>query len=157
MGESGQQEVQQGPWSTFFLAGEMFAVNAADVQEVMLHQELTPVPGSPAHIVGLLNLRGHIMPAVDLRRRLHFAERPQGDDPSILVLKTQDGLLSVVVDSIGDVLELAQEKWEPSPETLAQKHRRFVFGIWPMEHKIVLGLRVASLGSDEDPPTQEKR
>lgn len=106
--------------------------------------------------MGLLNLRGQIMPAVDLRRRLHFAERPAGEGSSILVLKTQDGLLSVVVDSIGDVLDLDAGHWEQPPETLAQKHRHHVFGIWPMEKKIVLGLRVESLGNDGDAQLQEK-
>lgn len=149
MNAANHVEAAKGPWSTFYLDDEMFAVNAADVQEVMLHQELTPVPGSPPHIVGLLNLRGHIMPAVDLRRRLHFAERAAQEGASILVLKTRDGLLSVVVDSIGDVLDLDEDGWEAPPETLGQRHRRFVFGIFAMHQKIVLGLRVEALGSDD--------
>ena len=61
---------QDGMWATFRLAGEVLALRVEDVQEVLMVQPLTPVPLAPAHIVGLLNLRGSIMPAIDLRRRL---------------------------------------------------------------------------------------
>lgn len=146
-----------GRWATFFLAKEMLAVRVEDVQEVLMQQPLTPVPLAPNHIVGLLNLRGQIMPAIDLRRRLHFAPRDDGGTPSLLVLKTQDNLISVVVDEIGDVLELPQERWLPSPDTLAASHRHFVFGICPIEKHVVLGLRVEAVAGDEPAIREEKR
>lgn len=65
-----------GPWATFFLDDEVFAISAEDVREVMMEQPLTPVPLAPDHIMGLLNLRGQIMPAIDLRKRLQFLPRP---------------------------------------------------------------------------------
>lgn len=139
-----------GKWATFFLNAEMFAIRVEDVQEVLMHQPLTPVPLAPSHILGLLNLRGHIMPAIDLRRRLGFPQR-DGDKSSILlVLKTADRLFSVVVDEIGDVLDLPSESWCQPPETLGAQHRASVFGMCPIEHNMVLGLRVASLSGDDD-------
>jgi len=138
-----------GRWATFFLADEMLAVRVEDVQEVLMHQPLTPVPLAPSHIVGLLNLRGQIMPAIDLRERLHFAPREGGGTSSLLVLKAQGHLISVVVDDIGDVLELPAESWLPSPDTLAAPHRHFVFGICPIEKHVVLGLRVDAVSGDE--------
>jgi purine-binding chemotaxis protein CheW len=137
-------------WATFFLNGEMFALRVEDVQEVLMHQPLTPVPLAPEHVVGLLNLRGQIMSAVDLRKRLHFPPRTDDAPGSLLVLKGPEGLLSLVVDEIGDVLSLPTAGWCDPPDTLAEKHRGFVFGICPIEKHVVLGLKVAGLSGDDE-------
>jgi len=140
-----------GKWLTFYLAGEMFGVRVEDVQEVLMQQPLTPVPLAADHIVGLLNLRGQIMQAVDLRRRLHFPLRPEGESSSLMVVKQDDNFVSLVVDDIGDVLELPPESWRAPPDTLSAQHRGVVLGICPIENHIVLGLRVESLSGENDP------
>jgi len=142
-----------GKWATFQLASETFALRVADVQEVLMPQPLTPVPLAPDYIVGLLNLRGQVMPAIDLRRRLRFAPREGERAGSLLVIRLQDHLVSLVVDEIGDVLELPGDDWRAPPETLAEQHRDFVFGICAHEsdgHHLVLGLRVESLSGEAD-------
>lgn len=140
---------ESGMWATFYLNDEMFALRVEDVQEVMMYQELTPVPLAPDHIVGLLNLRGQIMPAIDLRRRLHFDVRPASGESHLLVLKSRDGLLSVVVDRIGDVLALPANDWRPPPETLDKQHRAYVSAVCPIEDHVVLGLKVDALTADD--------
>jgi purine-binding chemotaxis protein CheW len=137
-------------WATFFLSGEMFALPVEDVQEVLMDQPLTPVPLAPEHIRGLLNLRGQIMPAIDLRRRLDFSARADDKPGSILVVKTSTHLISVLVDQIGDVMRLAREHWRAVPDTLPEQHRAFVFGICPIQEHIVLGLRVDVLENADD-------
>jgi purine-binding chemotaxis protein CheW len=141
-------------WATFFLNGEMFALRVEDVQEVMMHQPLTPVPLAPDHIVGLLNLRGQVMSTVDLRKRLHFPARAEGSACSLLVLNADEGLLSVVVDDIGDVLSLPTAAWREPPDTLAARHRGFVFGICPIDGHVVLGLTVTRLAADDEASQQ---
>lgn len=146
---------KKGPWATFSLADETFAVSAEDIQEVLIEQPLTPVPLAPKHIVGLLNLRGQVMAAIDLRTRLHFEPRPAGAQTSLLVLKLNQTLVSVVVDSIGDVLELDEGIWEAPPQTLSAQHKRFVFGICPTDAFLVLGLEVSALEMDDDAQDKE--
>lgn len=140
-------DVQSGQWATFHLGGEQFALPVEEVQEVLLKQPLTPVPLAPDEILGLLNLRGAIMPAIDLRRRLGF---PDGDarEQKLLVLRGAEGPVSVVVDDIGDVFELQGAGWRPVPDTLEASHRGFVFGVFPMEGQVLLGLRVSALCAD---------
>jgi purine-binding chemotaxis protein CheW len=140
---------RKGPWATFHLGNEIFAVSAEDVQEVMMPQPLTPVPLAPPHVLGLLNLRGQIMPAIDLRHCLRFEPLQPNASQVFLVVKSEDSLVSVVVDGIGDVLEIEPKNWQPPPETLAPAHRKFIFGIVPLEHTVVSGLRVQMLGGDE--------
>jgi purine-binding chemotaxis protein CheW len=132
---------ETGQWATFFLAREQFAVPVEDVQEVLLSQPLTPVPLAPAQIVGLLNLRGAVMPAIDLRTRLGFERRDASASQKFLVLKTNEGLVTIVVDDIGDVYELEGAGWRPVPDTLEATHREAVFGIYPMDGHMLLGIK----------------
>jgi purine-binding chemotaxis protein CheW len=140
-------DTQTGQWATFHLGGEQFALPVEDVQEVLLQQPLTPVPLAPDEIRGLLNLRGAIMPAIDLRRRLGFPEAEQPDQ-KLLVLKGAEGPVSVVVDDIGDVFELDGTGWRAPPDTLDASHKGFVFGVFPLEGQVLLGLKVDTLCAD---------
>jgi purine-binding chemotaxis protein CheW len=136
-----------GQWATFHLGGEQFALPVEEVQEVLVKQPLTPVPLAPPEILGLLNLRGAIMPAIDLRRRLGFPDAAVSE-PKLLVLKGEEGPLSVVVDDIGDVFELEGAGWRSVPDTLEAVHRDFVFGVFPLESQVLLGLRLNLLTSE---------
>lgn len=140
---------EAGQWATFFLAEEQFAVPVAEVQEVLLSQPLTRVPLAAESIVGLLNLRGAIMPAIDLRTRLGFERVPPSGSQKFLVLKTTEGLVSIVVDEIGDVFELSGEGWRPVPDTLGPAHRQAVFGIYPMDGHMLLGIKTQVVCVDE--------
>ena len=138
-------------WATFVLADEMFAVRVEDVQEVLQDQPLTPVPMAPAYIAGLINLRGQIVPAVDLRRRLHFAD---GSQPArnMLVLKLPEGWVSIMVDAIGDVLSVQETSWQLPPDTLAAAHRRLVDRVCPIDGHMLISLNVAALPGDDGEP-----
>jgi len=145
-----------GKWATFYLHGEMFALRVEDVQEVMMDQPLTPVPLAPDHVVGLLNLRGQIMPALDLRVRLLFPRRGEGEGSSLIVIRIQGTSLSLVVDEIGDVLELPARSWRDPPDTLAAQHRGFVRAICPIDRHVVLALNVEALVGDDNRPTHSR-
>lgn len=138
-----------GQWATFFLNQQQFAVPVEDVQEVLLSQPLTPVPLASERIVGLLNLRGAVMPAIDLRVQLGLGRADLAADNKMLVLDTGDGLISIVVDDIGDVFELAGEGWRSAPETVSSQHRGAIFGIYPTNGQILLGLKTATVCADE--------
>jgi purine-binding chemotaxis protein CheW len=146
-------ETGSGKWATFLLAEEMFAIRVEDVQEVLMDQPLAPVPRAPDHIVGLLNLRGQVISAIDLRRRLQFAPRGPESAPKLLVLNAHDSPICLVLDEIGDVLELPPGDWRPPPDTLTASCREFVFGICPIEGHLVLGLNLTALAADDERPT----
>ena len=139
-------EAASGKWATFFVAGELFALEVESVQEVLMGQPLTPVPRAPEHIVGLLNLRGQIVSAIDLRCRLQLPPRTPGETTKLLVVTAGGSQFSVVVDDIHDVLELPADRWRPSPGTLDQRHRAFVRAICPIEGAMVLSLDLEALG-----------
>ena len=122
---------------TFFLDGYLFGVPVPQVQEVIRHQPMTPVPLAPPAVEGLINLRGQIVLAIDLRRRLSFGERPQGELPVNVVVRTPDGAVSLLVDEIGDVIEVEPSTFEVPPETLRGSVRELIMGVHKLEGKLL--------------------
>ena len=107
---------------TFYLDKVLFGVELRGVQEVIQQVELTDVPLAPAVVGGLINLRGQIVTAIDLRRRLELPERPDDIRPVNVVVRTGDGAVSLLVDEIGDVIEVDESTFELPPETLLDLH-----------------------------------
>jgi purine-binding chemotaxis protein CheW len=96
----------------------LFGVELKGVQEVTRSLDMTKVPLAPAVVSGLINLRGQIVTAVDLRRRLELEARPAGMLAMNVVVRSEDGSVSLLVDEIGDVVEVEEDSFEPPPETL---------------------------------------
>ena len=125
---------------TFFVEDQFFGVPVQQVQEVIQCQEVTRVPLAPKVIRGLINLRGQIVVAVDLRRRFEMSERPESQPPMNVVVRTDDGAVSFLVDEIGDVVEADEEDCEPPPETLAGLARELVLGVHKLRDRLMLVL-----------------
>ena len=121
--------LQKQQFCTFFVDGLFYGIEVEKVQEILRYQEMTPVPLAPAVVCGLINLRGQIVTAIDLRRRLGRSERLEGQQSLNVVLHTNDGAVSLVVDEIGDVVEVSEDSFELPPETLSQKSRTFIRGV----------------------------
>jgi purine-binding chemotaxis protein CheW len=123
---------------TFFLDRFFCGVEVLHVQEVMHCQEMTPVPLAPPAVRGLLNLRGQIVTAIDLRRRLELREADASQTPMNVVVRTDDGLVSLLVDRIGDVLEVEEDTFEPPPETLKGVARELIRGTYKLKDRLLL-------------------
>jgi purine-binding chemotaxis protein CheW len=117
---------------TFFLGEHHLGIDVTQVQEVLRHQELTHVPLAPAEVLGLINLRGQIVTALDLRRRLGLPDRPAGQAPMNVVIRTSDGSLSLLVDRIGDVVEVDDVDFERPPDTLRGPIRSLIRGAYKL-------------------------
>ena len=127
---------------TFFLDRLYFGLEVLQVQEVLRHQEMTRVPLAPAAVSGLINLRGQIVTAIDLRRRLGLGERPADQLPMNLVVRSLDGAMSLLVDDIGDVLEVEEAAFESPPETLQGTARELILGACKLRDRLLLILDV---------------
>jgi len=110
------------------------------VREVTTGAELTPVPLASPLVGGLLNLRGEIVTAIDLRRCLQVGERPAGQRPVHLILRSDDGCVSLLVDEVGDVLDVADEDIEPAPRTLRGRIRELITGVHKLDGRLLLVL-----------------
>jgi purine-binding chemotaxis protein CheW len=127
-------------FATFSVADMFCGIDVAQVQEVLKYQEMTPVPLAPGVIQGLINLRGQIVTAVDLRRRFRLPERPADRKPMNMVLRCDGGAVSLLVDEIGDVVAVDGCEHEPPPSTMDAFHREAVEAVFKLDGKLLLAL-----------------
>jgi purine-binding chemotaxis protein CheW len=123
---------------TFFVNGLFFGVEVLKVQEVIRYQGMARVPLAPATIQGLINLRGQIVTAIDLRRRLELPPREDEQLPMNVVVRSDDGAVSLLVDEIGDVVEIQDDIYEHPPETLKGVARELVQGVYKLKERLLL-------------------
>lgn len=135
---------------TFFIDSQFFGVPVQQVQEVIRYQEMTRVPLVPRVIRGLINLRGQIVVAVDLRRRLGLSDRPDDQLPMNVVVRTADGAVSLLVDEIGDVLEVQEDTFERPPETLQNISRELILGVHKLPNRLLLILDTEKAANGAD-------
>ncbi len=127
-------------FSTFVVDHLLFGVEVEKVQEVIRYQEMTRVPLAPAVVKGLINLRGQIVTAVDLRCRLGLLERSATDLPMNVVIRHEDGAVSLLVDEIGDVLEVEEQAFELPPGTLEREMRDLIRGVYKLKDALLIAL-----------------
>ncbi len=127
-------------YCTFLLDGEHYGIDVHQVQEVVRHQEMTRVPLAPLAVRGLINLRGQIVAALDLRRRLDLPDRPADRPPVNVVVYTDDGAVSLLVDEIGDVIRVTEAAFERPPETLRGPARDLIRGAYKLDGRLLLVL-----------------
>jgi purine-binding chemotaxis protein CheW len=128
---------QTQQFCTFYLEKLMFGVELEKVQEVIRYLEITQIPLAPRIVSGLMNLRGQIITGIDMRRRLELADRPEGTNPMNVVIRSADGAVSLLVDDIGDVVEVTEESFERPPETLQGKVREVILGVHKLEKQLM--------------------
>lgn len=125
---------------TFRVDDMLFGLDVTRVQEVIRFQELTEVPLAPAIVRGLINLRGQIVMAVDLRARLGLPPQPDGDQPMNVVVRGSEGSVSLLVDSIGDVIDVEADTFEVPPSTMVTRHRQVVDAVCKLPDQLLLVL-----------------
>lgn len=128
---------QTHQFCTFYLDKLLFGVELEKVQEVIRYLEITQIPLAPRVVSGLMNLRGQIVTGIDLRRRLELVDRPGEMQPMNVVIRSADGAVSLLVDEIGDVVEVTDESFERPPETLQGKVREVILGVHKLEKSLM--------------------
>jgi purine-binding chemotaxis protein CheW len=134
------KDIKNAQLATFVVGKFLFGVDVLNVQEVLRYQHMTRVPLAPPVIVGLINLRGQIVPALDMRRRLYLEARSADERPMNLVVRTEDGAVSLLVDEIGDVLELNSSAFEKTPANVAANVREMICGIYKLKSRLLFVL-----------------
>ena len=129
---------EEKQFCTFYLDDLFFGVAVETVQEVFRYHEMTHIPLAPPEIRGLINLRGQVITAIDLRQRLSISKLAEDKLPMNVVVRTGESVVSLLVDAIGDVLEVSEENYERPPETIPEEVRKLVRGIYKLEGKLLL-------------------
>ncbi len=128
--------------ATFKLDNRLYGVDVARVQEALRVHQRTAVPHAPRAVAGLVNLRGQVVLMVDLRARLGREPYGPDDAPMMVVVKVDGEPVSLLVDQVGDVLDLDSDQFGPPPPTLEPALRDLVTGVYSMEDGLLLTLDV---------------
>jgi purine-binding chemotaxis protein CheW len=121
----------------FELSGEIYALDILHVHEIIRIQAVTPVPGAPMYIEGLINLRGRVVPVVDLRKRFSLATREIGDRSRIIVVQVSDDIVGVVVDAVSEVITVAPDVIEPAARVVTGLDAEYIRTIAKVEGQLV--------------------
>ena len=130
-------------YATFHVDDAFFGVDATDVQEVIRTQPMTRVPLASDEVSGLINLRGQVVVAIDMRRRLGMPEPDEGAELLNVIVRTEHGPVSLIVDNIGDVLEADLDELETPPPTLTPPTRDLVSAVHQLDERLLLVIDVS--------------
>ena len=130
-------------YATFHVDDAFFGVDATDVQEVIRTQPMTRVPLASDEVSGLINLRGQVVVAIDMRRRLGMPEPDEGAELLNVIVRTEHGPDSLIVDAIGDVLEADLDELETPPPTLTPPTRDLVSAVHQLDERLLLVIDVS--------------
>lgn len=135
----------KGKFLTFWTHGQLFGVPIADVVQIISIQEITPLPESAAYVKGVINLRGSIIPVIDMRIRLGREEAPYGQHTCIIVTKIEENFVGFIVDAVDEVTTIEDRDISPAPRVSADRTNAYLTGIGKLGEKVVLLLDTAKI------------
>lgn len=145
---SSDTQAGSSQYLTFLLGGEEYGVDILRVQEIKGWDNVTQIPNTPEYIKGVINLRGAIVPIIDLRQRFNLEESPYGPTTVVIVLKVisneKERTIGVVVDAVSDVYNIATEEMKPPPD-FGDIDIEFVNGLATIDDKMVITLNIDEL------------
>ncbi|MEE7546781.1 chemotaxis protein CheW [Xanthomonas sp. Kuri4-1] len=139
-----------GEFLSFALGEEHYGVDILKVQEIRGYDSVTRLPDAPDYIKGVINLRGTIVPVIDLRLKLRLKEARYDAFTVMIVLNVEDRVVGIVVDSVSDVIPLSDEQIRPTPEFGAAVDTRFISGIGTQDDRMLILLDIETLLDSAD-------
>jgi purine-binding chemotaxis protein CheW len=134
---------------TFYVGKLLFGIDVTLVQEVMRYQDMTRVPLASPVIRGIINLRGQLVTAVDMRRRLGLPAMEQEHLPMNVIVRRESDAVSLLVDEIGEVIDVSEDAFERPPETLVGAARELIRSVCKLEGALLLVLDAQQITSVE--------
>lgn len=137
-------------WVTFRLDNETYGIDVMQIREVLRGTEISPVPGAPPFVLGIINLRGNVVAIVDTRSRFGLPPHEMDDASRILILESGDYVVGFLVDSVHEVVELRSSDIEPAPDTGSKGGARFINGLSNREDGLLILVDAQKMLSDEE-------
>ncbi len=135
---------------TFSIGEEEFGVNILKVQEINRTMEITKVPRAPEFVEGVINLRGKVIPIIDLRRRFGLVSKPEDKDTRIIVIEINNIIVGFVVDAVSEVLRIPASTVEPPPPVVAGVESDYISGVGKLKDRLLIMLDLDKILSTED-------
>ena len=151
-----ESQVAREEFLSFRLGHEEYAIDILKVQEIRAHEAVTRIANAPAYLKGVINLRGHIVPIVDLRVKLAMARVEVSASTVVIILNIGGRVIGMVVDAVSDVVALAPDQIRPAPAFGNVVDASFIRGIAPVEERMLILVDIARLMTSGELAVVEK-
>ncbi len=148
--ETKPSNLKSGQYLTFKLQLRPFGFAIETVREINRMGDITPVPGTPSYMAGIMNLRGKVIPVVDLRLKFGVEVSPYTRETCIIVVEGTAGLIGTIVDSVSDVLEIKEDQIEPPPLMTQDEASNWVMGVGKVDSRVILLVDILTAISKEN-------
>ena len=135
---------------SFQLGKEEFGLDIMKVQEIILVGAITKMPQVPEYVRGMINLRGHVIPVIDLRTRFKQPSCEKTEEQRIIVVNIGRRTIGIVVDAVNEVLRMTPDQIEPAPKGIGGANQHFITGLLKINNKLVILLDIEGLFSEEE-------
>jgi purine-binding chemotaxis protein CheW len=135
---------------TFKLAGQKYAMDILKVQEINNLKEITPVPNAPAYVEGAINLRGKVIPVLNLRKKFHMEQKDLSESNKIIIVDIRGTVTGIIVDAVSDVLRVPEDVVEPPPPVSSSVRSEFIRGVAKLPDGLIIVLDMDRLLDDTE-------
>lgn len=146
--KAGDDSVLQ--WVTFRLGNETYGLNVMQVREVLRYSEISPVPGAPSYVIGIINLRGNVVTVIDTRERFGLKTTELTDDSRIVILESDNQVVGILVDSVAEVVYLKASEIETAPNVGNDESSRYIQGVCHKNDELLILIEIAKLLTDRE-------
>ncbi|HNS09448.1 MAG TPA: chemotaxis protein CheW [Candidatus Ozemobacteraceae bacterium] len=139
------EDTQEGKYLSFRIGGEVYGIEIRHVTEIVGIQKITEVPDMPQYMKGVINLRGNVIPVVDVRLRFHMQPRDYDDRTCVIVVNINDASIGLVVDSVKEVISILPDQISPAPSVSKGEVTRYIKGIGRFDGEVIILLAIDEL------------
>ena len=141
---------QEGKYLAFILDNETYGIEILRVREIIGLMDVTTVPQTPEYMKGVINLRGKVIPVIDLRLKFSMQEKEHTDETCVIVVEVNNTSIGIIVDSVSEVLEITRGEIEESPHFGQDIDTSYIMGLGKVKEKIVILLDIEEILSYEE-------
>jgi purine-binding chemotaxis protein CheW len=136
-------------WVTFRLDGETYGINVMQVQEVLRYTEIAAVPGAPAYVLGIINLRGNVVTVIDTRHRFGLESTDISDQSRIVIIESDTHVVGILVDAVAEVVYLRESEIETAPNVGNDESAKFIQGVCNKNDQLLILVELDKLLTDQ--------
>ena len=137
-------------WVTFRLEGETYGINVMQVQEVLRYTEIAAVPGAPAYVLGIINLRGNVVTVIDTRHRFGLTTAEVTEQTRIVIIEADSHVVGILVDAVAEVVYLRQSEIETAPNVGNDESAKFIQGVCNKNNELLILVELDKLLTDQE-------
>ncbi len=137
-------------WVTFQLDREIYGVNVMQVREVLRYSDIAPVPGAPAYVLGIINLRGNVVTVIDTRMRFGLPSTEVTDNTRIMIIESDKQVIGIMVDSVAEVVDLNSADIDETPNVGTDEAAKFICGVCNRNDELLILIDLNKLLSDDE-------